>query len=159
MYGLLGRNGAGKTTLLRIMDTLLRPSEGEITFDGVPLEETGRVRSLMGYLPQEFSFYPDMSVEEILRYLAALSELPAGIQRERIPRLLRQVNLWEYRGRKARRLSGEMKLPVLILPLRSLAALQRYCRETGNLYSRSKKQTHTPEPILCHLRRKLLLNV
>lgn len=109
MYGLLGRNGAGKTTLLRIMATLLRPSEGEITFDGVPLEETGRVRSLIGYLPQEFSFYPDMSVEEILRYLAALSELPAGIQRERIPRLLRQVNLWEDRGRKVRRLSGGMK--------------------------------------------------
>lgn len=109
MCGLLGRNGAGKTTLMRIMAALLKPSEGRITFDGIPLEETKKIRSLTGYLPQDFSFYPDLSVEETMRYLAALSDIPVTAQKERIPRLLRQVNLWDNRGRKVRKLSGGMK--------------------------------------------------
>lgn len=100
MYGLLGRNGAGKTTLMRILSTLLKPSGGRITFDGVPLEETKQIRSLIGYLPQEFSLYPDMSVWETMRYLAAMSDIPAGIQKERIPDLLERVHLWEIRKRK-----------------------------------------------------------
>lgn len=109
MYGLLGRNGAGKTTLMRILSTLLKPSGGRITFDGVPLEETKQIRSLIGYLPQEFSLYPDMSVWETMRYLAAMSDIPAGIQKERIPDLLEGVHLWEIRKRKVRKLSGGMK--------------------------------------------------
>lgn len=109
MYGLLGRNGAGKTTLMRILSTLLKPSGGRITFDGVPLEETKQIRSLIGYLPQEFSLYPDMSVWETMRYLAAMSDIPAGIQKERIPDLLERVHLWEIRKRKVRKLSGGMK--------------------------------------------------
>lgn len=109
MYGLLGRNGAGKTTFMRILSTLLKPSEGKITFDGIPLEDTKRIRPLIGYLPQEFSLYPDMSVRETMRYLAAMSKIPVEIQRERIPKLLQQVNLWESRKRKVRKLSGGMK--------------------------------------------------
>lgn len=109
MYGLLGRNGAGKTTLMRILSTLLKPSDGRITFDGVPSEETKQIRSLIGYLPQEFSLYPDMSVWETMRYLAAMSDIPAGIQKERIPDLLERVHLWEIRKRKVRKLSGGMK--------------------------------------------------
>lgn len=109
MYGLLGRNGAGKTTFMRILSTLLKPSAGKITFDSIPLEETKRIRPLIGYLPQEFSLYPDMSVLETMRYLAAMSKIPAEIQRERIPNLLQQVNLWEHRKRKVRKLSGGMK--------------------------------------------------
>lgn len=109
MYGLLGRNGAGKTTLMRILSTLLKPSGGRITFDGVPSEETKQIRSLIGYLPQEFSLYPDMSVWETMRYLAAMSDIPAGIQKERIPDLLERVHLWEIRKRKVRKLSGGMK--------------------------------------------------
>lgn len=109
MYGLLGRNGAGKTTLMRILSTLLKPSGGRITFDGVPLEETKQIRSLIGYLPQEFSLYPDMSVWETMRYLAAMSDIPAGIQKECIPDLLERVHLWEIRNRKVRKLSGGMK--------------------------------------------------
>ena len=109
MYGLLGRNGAGKTTFMRILSTLLKPSAGKITFDHIPLEETEQIRPLIGYLPQEFSLYPDMSVSETMRYLAAISKIPVEIQRERIPNLLQQVNLWDHRKRKVRKLSGGMK--------------------------------------------------
>lgn len=109
MFGLLGRNGAGKTTLMRIMATLLKPSNGDITFNGIPLENTKQIRSFIGYLPQEFSFYPDMSVWETMRYLAAMSNIPVEMQHERIPNLLQQVNLWENRKMKVRKLSGGMK--------------------------------------------------
>lgn len=109
MFGLLGRNGAGKTTLMRIMATLLKPSDGTITFDGIPLEDTKQVRSLIGYLPQEFSFYSDMSIWDTMRYLAAMSNIPVEIQHKRIPHLLQQVNLWENRKTKVRKLSGGMK--------------------------------------------------
>lgn len=109
MFGLLGRDGAGKTTFMRIIATLLKPSHGKITFDGISLEDTRKVRSFIGYLPQEFSLYPDLSVWETMRYLAAMSNIPAQIQKERIPDLLQQVNLWENRKRKVRKLSGGMK--------------------------------------------------
>lgn len=109
MFGLLGRNGAGKTTLMQILSTLRKPTSGTIMFDEIPLEDTRKVRPLVGYLPQEFSLYPDMSVLEIMRYLAALSDLPAEVQHQRIPDLLQRVNLWEDRGKKVRKLSGGMK--------------------------------------------------
>lgn len=100
MFGLLGRNGAGKTTLMQILSTLREPTSGTVTFNEIPLEDTRKIRPLIGYLPQEFSLYPDMSVLEIMRYLAALSDLPMEVQRQRIPDLLQRVNLWEDRGKK-----------------------------------------------------------
>ena len=109
MFGLLGRNGAGKTPLMQILSTLREPTSGTVTFNEIPLEDTRKIRSLIGYLPQEFSLYPDMSVLEIMRYLAALSDLPMEVQRQRIPDLLQRVNLWEDRGKKVRKLSGGMK--------------------------------------------------
>lgn len=109
MFGLLGRNGAGKTTMMQILSTLREPASGTVTFNGIPLEDTRKIRPLIGYLPQEFSLYPDMSVLEIMRYLAALSNLPMEVQRQRIPDLLQRVNLWEDRGKKVRKLSGGMK--------------------------------------------------
>ena len=109
MFGLLGRNGAGKTTLMQILSTLREPTSGKVTFNEIPLEDTRKIRPLIGYLPQEFSLYPDMSVLEIMRYLAALSNLSAEVQRQRIPDLLQRVNLWEDSGKKVRKLSGGMK--------------------------------------------------
>ena len=109
MFGLIGRNGAGKTTLMRILATLSRPSGGQVTFNGIPLQDTKKIRSFIGYLPQEFSLYQDMSILEIMRYLAALSDIPEKTCRERIPRLLQQVNLWDDRTKKAGKLSGGMK--------------------------------------------------
>lgn len=109
MFGLLGRNGAGKTTLMHILSTLREPTSGSVTFNEIPLEETRKIRPLIGYLPQEFSLYPDMSVLEIMRYLAALSNLPMEIQSKRIPDLLQRVNLWEDRRKRCGKLSGGMK--------------------------------------------------
>lgn len=109
MFGLVGRNGAGKTTLMQILATLSKPSGGQVTFDGILLEDTKKIRSFIGYLPQEFSLYPDMSVQEVMRYLAALSDIPGRVWRERIPRLLQQVNLWDERAKKVGKLSGGMK--------------------------------------------------
>ena len=57
MFGLLGRNGAGKTTLMQILSTLREPTSGKATFDNIPLEDTRKVRPLIGYLPQEFSLF------------------------------------------------------------------------------------------------------
>lgn len=109
MYGLLGRNGAGKTTLMQILSTLQKASAGEILFNGVSVKEVRKIRSMIGYLPQEFSFYPNMTVMEIMNYLAALSDIPAEEGKRRIPELLKQVNLWNDRRKIARKLSGGMK--------------------------------------------------
>ncbi len=54
MYGLLGRNGAGKTSLMRILATLSEASSGEISMNGIPIKETGKIREIVGYLPQDF---------------------------------------------------------------------------------------------------------
>lgn len=94
---------------MQILSTLREPTSGTVTFNEIPLEETRKIRPLIGYLPQEFSLYPDMSVLEIMRYLAALSNLPMEVQSQRIPDLLQKVNLWEDRGKKVRKLSGGMK--------------------------------------------------
>ena len=76
MYGLLGKNGAGKTTLMRILASILKPDAGEIRVDGSPIRDVKEFRRRIGYLPQEFSVYPEMRVTEVLEYLAVLSELP-----------------------------------------------------------------------------------
>ena len=109
MYGLLGRNGAGKTTLMRTLATLLRKKSGEVRICGIPLENAREVRRIIGYLPQEFSMYPGMTVTEVMDYLAVLSGLPASVRRARIPELLEKVNLSEHRGKHIRALSGGMK--------------------------------------------------
>src|SRR5262245_39004605 len=73
MYGLLGRNGAAKSSLMRILATLQEPSAGSVTFDGFDiLAEPLRLRSVLGYLPQEFGVYPNVSAEELLDHLAVL---------------------------------------------------------------------------------------
>ena len=80
MYGLLGENGAGKTTLMRKLATMLNPSSGTIQMNGIDIKDKKEVRKMIGYLPQEFSVYPNMSVYSALEYLAVLSELPRNIR-------------------------------------------------------------------------------
>lgn len=109
MFGLLGRNGAGKTTLMKTLATLLQKQSGEITVCGVPVENAGEIRKITGYLPQEFSMYPSMSVSEAMDYLAVLSGLEKRERKERIGELLEKVNLTEHRHKKVRALSGGMK--------------------------------------------------
>ena len=109
MYGLLGRNGAGKTSLMRILATLSVPSGGEVSMNGIPINETGKIREIVGYLSQNFSFYRNMSVYDAMDYLGLLSNLPDKIRKERIALLLEQVNLKENMRTKIKDLSGVMK--------------------------------------------------
>lgn len=84
VYGLLGVNGAGKTTLMRMLCTLLKPTEGKITCDGQDIfEMDGEYRKRLGYLPQEFGFYPDFTVQDYLMYIASIKGLrQAAAKRE-----------------------------------------------------------------------------
>ena len=109
MYGLLGRNGAGKTSLMRILATLSVPSSGEISMNGIPIKETTKIREIVGYLPQDFSFYRNMSVYDAMDYLGLLSNIPDKVRKERISALLEQVNLKENVRTKVKALSGGMK--------------------------------------------------
>ena len=107
MFGLLGRNGAGKTTLMKTLATLHQKKNGEITVCGIPIEKAREIRSMTGYLPQEFSMYPNMRTAEALDYLAALSEVPQKIRQKSVPELLHRVNL--SGNKKIKELSGGMK--------------------------------------------------
>lgn len=109
MFGLLGRNGAGKTSLMRILATLSMPSSGEISINGESLKDTAKIREMVGYLPQDFSFYRNMSVYGAMDYLGLLSNIPDNIRKERIVTLLEQVNLKDDAKTKIKALSGGMK--------------------------------------------------
>ncbi len=109
MFGLLGRNGAGKTTLMKVLATLLPVSDGKVTVCNVPLIDSARIRKMTGYLPQDFSMYPNMTVYEAMDYLGVLSGLSSTQRKEGIPGLLKRVNLWDNKKTKVKALSGGMK--------------------------------------------------
>ena len=111
IIGLLGPNGAGKTTLMRMLATLLEPSSGTALVDGHDIRyEKPAVRSLLGYLPQEFGLYPSLTVDECLDYMGLLAGIRSGKERRRRRELvLERVNLTEFRKRKVGALSGGMK--------------------------------------------------
>ena len=109
LFGLLGRNGAGKTTLMKLLATLHAPDGGSITVCGVPIGETGKIRQMIGFLPQDFNMYPNMSVYEAMDYLGMLSGMEKQARRERIPKLLERVNLLEEQKKRVKSLSGGMK--------------------------------------------------
>lgn len=109
MFGLLGRNGAGKTTLMKVLSTLLQKRDGQITMAGTPIEQTSQIRSIIGFLPQDFSMYGNMSAYEALDYLGVLSGLDKPTRKARIPALLGQVNLSQDERTKVKAMSGGMK--------------------------------------------------
>lgn len=110
VYGLLGVNGAGKTTLMRMLCTLLKPTEGQITWNGTDIFEMDReYRKLLGYLPQEFGYYPDFSVYDYLMYIASIKGLRPITAKQRTMFLLKQVGLTKVKDRKMKKLSGGMK--------------------------------------------------
>ena len=107
MYGLLGPNGAGKTTLMRILTGLLPKTKGEVKINNIPIKKRKKIREIVGYLPQEFSFYPNMSVFETLDYFASLSGIK--VSRHNIYGLLEKVHLKDACRLKTKVLSGGMK--------------------------------------------------
>ena len=110
VYGLLGVNGAGKTTLMRMLTTLMKPTSGIITWDGEDIMDMdGKYRMLLGYLPQDFGYYPDFSVYDYLMYIAALKGIRPAVARQRVKELLKQVGLVKARNKKMKTLSGGMK--------------------------------------------------
>lgn len=110
VYGLLGVNGAGKTTLMRMLCTLLRPTGGLITWDGSDIFAMDReYRRLLGYLPQDFGYYPDFTVYDYLMYIASIKGLRPTAARTRAKELLEQVGLTKARDKKMKKLSGGMK--------------------------------------------------
>ena len=110
VYGLLGVNGAGKTTLMRMLTTLIRPTAGEILWDGQDVfQMDGQYRKLLGYLPQDFGYYPDFSIYEYLMYIASIKGIRPAVAKERVKVLLKQVGLVRSRHKKMKTLSGGMK--------------------------------------------------
>src|SRR5881396_1217135 len=100
VLGLLGPNGAGKSTLMRILATVTRPTEGRVVWNGVDIaRKPDALREVLGYLPQDFGVYPNLSALEFLEYLAAVRGLDARTARRRIAELLDLVNLTDVRRR------------------------------------------------------------
>lgn len=108
IYGLLGANGAGKTTLMRMVCGILKPTSGTITFNGIDVSEE-RYRSMLGYLPQDFGYYPEFTGEDFLLYMAALKGMRKPQARRKTVELLKLVSLHDVAKKKIKTYSGGMK--------------------------------------------------
>jgi len=110
VLGLLGPNGAGKSTLMRILATVTGATEGRVLWNGVDIAKSPEaLRSVLGYLPQDFGVYPNLSAGEFLRYLAAVKGVEASAARKRIDELLELVNLTDAGRRPLGGYSGGMR--------------------------------------------------
>ncbi|MGA2072914.1 MAG: ABC transporter ATP-binding protein [Terriglobia bacterium] len=110
VLGLLGPNGAGKSTLMRILATVTRATEGRVIWDGTDIAKSpDTVRSVLGYLPQDFGLYPNLNAMEFLEYLAAVKRIDASAARKRISELLELVNLADAARRPLGGYSGGMR--------------------------------------------------
>ncbi|CCZ62918.1 ABC transporter ATP-binding protein [Hungatella hathewayi] len=110
VYGLLGANGAGKTTLLRMLCAVLEPTSGEVLFNETEVVSMGAdYRNIIGYLPQDFGYYPGYTAMEFLMYIAALKGIPKRMAKRRAAELLEVVGLSQEAGKKIKTFSGGMK--------------------------------------------------
>ena len=108
VYGLLGANGAGKTTLMRMLCGILKPTSGTITFDNFDVT-TEEYRSELGYLPQDFGYYPEFTGMDFLLYMAALKGLDKSYAKRKAAQLLQVVSLQDKANKKIKTYSGGMK--------------------------------------------------
>lgn len=108
VYGLLGVNGAGKTTLMRMICGILKPTSGKISFDGIEVSEE-KFRSVLGYLPQDFGYYPEFTGMDFLLYMAALKGIGRPQAKRKANELLQLVSLQDVAKKKIKTYSGGMK--------------------------------------------------
>lgn len=110
VYGLLGANGAGKTTLMRMICGVLKPTSGSIRLDGKTMQELGeQYYTHLGYMPQDFGFYPDFTAREFMLYMAAVKGMEKKAAKARTEELLELVNLRDAADKKIKSYSGGMK--------------------------------------------------
>lgn len=110
VYGLLGANGAGKTTLMRLLCDIQTPTSGEVLYDNQNISAMGEsYRNILGYLPQDFGYYPDFTAYKFMLYMAAIKGLPKGYGKQYSLELLEQVGLLEEKDKKIKNFSGGMK--------------------------------------------------
>ncbi len=110
VYGLLGENGAGKTTLMRMICSVLEATSGEVFFDGQNVIDMGAdYRNILGYLPQDFGYYPDYTAMEFLRYISALKGIPRKKAVKRSEEMLEIAGLDHVASKKIKTFSGGMK--------------------------------------------------
>ncbi|MDE6749451.1 MAG: ABC transporter ATP-binding protein [Lachnospiraceae bacterium] len=108
VYGLLGENGAGKTTLMRMICGILKPTSGTISFDGIDVKEES-YRSILGYLPQDFGYYPEFTGQDFLLYMSALKGIEKPQAKRRAAELLQLTSLQDVAKKKIKTYSGGMK--------------------------------------------------
>ena len=107
VYGLLGANGAGKTTLMRMVCNILKPTSGRILYDGEDINRLeDNYRNLLGYLPQDFGYYPDFTAKEYLEFIAAVKGLEGKKAKKNVAQVLETVNLSDVAAKKIRTFSG-----------------------------------------------------
>ena len=115
VYGLLGANGAGKTTLMKIITGNVKADEGEMILDDKKADASERsFRSLLGYMPQQQTLYPDFTLERFLMYIAAAKDIPEKNAANEVNEMIERVNLADSKKVKLKHFSGGMKQRVLL---------------------------------------------